>query len=320
MSSAVDFNVSSAIYNVDPSQAQVWLNNNNYENQRPIRSSHVSYLASEIEKGRFIDGTAIHFAKINGHLKLVNGQHTLAAIVRSGRSQALTVTTSQVSTPLQVAELYFRHDNHLTRQISDAFRALNLEEETGLNITQQQWVGSAIYLIMCGLGGQTSRGPKSRISRDDLAQGVVNLAEPAKNFLKCIFGARTVMNRALTRRASMAIGLITFFYSPDTAEKFWKEVAFTDNVRTGDPRKTLADLMVEIGMTGGSASNRRATSASYHCRAISVAWNAFFEDRDLKLIKVYEDSPIKILGSPYTGDKASNEIQTKNFSNSLSFR
>lgn len=319
MSSIIDSKVTSSIFNVDPSQAQVWISRNNYENQRPIRSSHVSYLASEIAKGRFIDGTAIHFAELNGDLKLVNGQHTLSAIIKSGCPQRLTVTITKVSSDLEIAQLYFRHDNHLTRQISDAFRALNLDEETGLNLTQQQWVGSAIYVLMSGLGVSGNfRGIKTRISRDDLAKGVVNLAEPAKNYFNCIFGVRPAIHRALTRRASVAVALVTFYYSPVMSVDFWKQVAFTNNVKIGDPRKTLSELLVEVGMIGGGAGKRSA-STSYHSRAISVAWNAFFEGRDLKLIKVYEDSPIKILGSPYIGNKLENELQTNKFAESLSF-
>lgn len=321
MLSNIDSTVNSSIFNVDPSQAQVWLSKNNYENQRPIRSSHVSYLASEIEKGRFIDGTAIHFAELNGHLKLVNGQHTLAAIVRSGCPQKLTVTTSKVDTPLDVAELYFRHDNHLTRQISDAFRALQLEETTGLTLSQQQWVASGLMFIANGLVGNSKGGLPSRISRDDLARGVVNLSNPARLFFNAISGCRPAIHKGLTRRATMGVALVTCFYSPNKAKEFWKQTALTDNLGIGDPRKTLNEFLVEVGMTGGGivGSGKRVAQPSYHSRAVATAWNAYFEEREIKMIRVYEDTPIKILGSPYIGDKTANELQAKKFSESLSF-
>lgn len=294
--------VDSSLCNVTPALAQVWLTNNLYEKQRPRRPAHVSYLAGEIRKGRFIAGTAIHFAKKNGHDYLVNGQHTLAAIIAADTSLPLTITTSSVQTDLEIAELYFRHDNHLTRQISDAFRALDLDQETGLCLTQQQWVGSAVYVIKEGfLGG---RGVKQRISRDDLAEGVIKLALPARRYFYAITNSREYMKRALTRRATLSIGLTTFKYCDSQAYVFWEKVATGDALKTGDPRKTLAEFLIEISTMGGGMQARRVASTSYHCRAVSAAWNAFMEDRELKIIKVVnETSPIKILGTPYLGER-----------------
>lgn len=293
--------VSIELFNVDQRQAQLWLSGNNYRFQRPIRNQHVSYLASEIEKGRFVNGTMVHFAKLNGHCHLVNGQHTLSAIVQSGKSQLLAVKTTSVSDEKQIAELYFREDNHLSRQISDAFRALNMEESTGLTLTQQQWVGSAIYLIKEGF--IRKGGSKQRVSRDELANGVAKLAPQARDYFQGIAGCRDPIQRALTRQATVAVALTTFLYCNDTAKKFWRQVALCDGLRIGDPRKTLFEFLVEVGSSGGGVTNKRSANAAYHCRAIASAWNACFEGRSLKIIKVIDEGlPIKLLGTPYHGE------------------
>lgn len=298
MTSQSENKVASELVFVTPYQATSWLTHDNYEKQRPLRTSHVEYLSNEIKKGRLIAGTPIHFASDGNRRYLVNGQHTLAAIAHAKMGQLLTVMLTRVSSAQEIAELYFRHDNHLSRTISDAFRALDLVDKIDLTLTEQQWLGSAFYLISEGFCGKG--GAKTRVSRDDLAQGVIRLAKPARRYFDALSGCRSALMKALTRRASVAVGVVTMHYCLDIAPDFWREVAHDDGLKIGDPKKTLSDFLVETGASGGGIIGRRSASSPYHCRAIATAWNAFYQGKPLKLIKVFDESAeIKILGTPY---------------------
>lgn len=245
-------------------------------------------------------GTPISFAVLNGEKHLVNGQHTLSAIIRAETPQLLTVTEHQVETEREIAELYFRHDNHLTRSISDAFRALDLVSQTGLTFTEQGKLGAAAGFIDGGFAGMSSQ---KRISRDELANAVTNLAIPAKKYFEIIVGCRESLYTALTRRSTLSIGLICFVYSPLIAPDFWRQVALCDGLKVGDPRKTIHEFLSDVRTPGGGMKSRIA-SVGHHSRAIAAAWNAFIENRPLKQIKIIDDSaPIKLTGTPYSGNK-----------------
>lgn len=69
------------IVTITPELAAEWLLRNT--RNRPLRANHVDYLAAEISNGRWkLDGATI---KVNDGA-LIDGQHRLSAIVKSGRS------------------------------------------------------------------------------------------------------------------------------------------------------------------------------------------------------------------------------------------
>jgi hypothetical protein len=153
-----------------------------------------------------------------------------------------------------------------------------------------------------------------------LAKGVVACSVAGKRFFESISGCRKYTQKSIIRRAPLAVALITCHYCAESAAEFWKQVAFVDGIKTGDPRKLLHEFLVSVGVNGGGAlSSKKIASTGYICRAVSAAWNAYLEGRELKQIKAFEEAPIKILGTPWIGDKKDNDIQVEKFSSSLSF-
>ncbi|MCK6488820.1 MAG: hypothetical protein L6R48_10910 [Planctomycetes bacterium] len=75
-------NPTNTIQTITPEQAAEWLRQEVNHNNRPMRPTHVSYLAKEIEAGRWeLTHQGIAFG-LDG--RLLDGQHRLAAIVRVG--------------------------------------------------------------------------------------------------------------------------------------------------------------------------------------------------------------------------------------------
>lgn len=115
-----------------PIKAGSDLASHNYIGQRSIRKQHVNYLAHEILEGRFRPGTAIAFCRTpEGKQHLVNGQHTLSAIVRAGRNIVLTVEQYFCKNMQEVAAIFATYDRQRTRSPSDIYSAYGLPQGWG---------------------------------------------------------------------------------------------------------------------------------------------------------------------------------------------
>jgi len=93
-----------------------------------------------------------------------------------------------------------------------------------------------------------------------------------------------------------AVALVTLRYQPALAADFWGGLALNDGLRRHDPR---AMLLADFGTRrlNVGAVNQGAAAAA-------VAWNAFFAGRDLGSLKVYQDRPVIISGTPFDGRRA----------------
>jgi hypothetical protein len=76
---------------VDVAEARELLASSVYARQRKLRAAHVQRLARIMNKGEFRQGTPIDLAVVGKRQYLLNGQHTLNAIIHSGEPQMLLV-------------------------------------------------------------------------------------------------------------------------------------------------------------------------------------------------------------------------------------
>lgn len=98
---------------VTPDLAQAWLHG--HSNYRPISRRHVAYLAAEMARGRWkLTGEPIVF-DAGGHL--LDGQHRLSAIVRSGVAVTMLVVSGVAEDALPVM------DQGKARNARDVLRA-----------------------------------------------------------------------------------------------------------------------------------------------------------------------------------------------------
>ena len=68
---------------ITPDKAQALLETC-YQGQRPLRQHHVRFLRHLMRTGHWRQGAEIHCARVEGERFLVNGQHTLTALVQEG--------------------------------------------------------------------------------------------------------------------------------------------------------------------------------------------------------------------------------------------
>src|SRR5262249_45681603 len=107
---------------VTPEKAQALLATA-YQGQRPLRPHHVRFLRHLLRTGHWRQGAEIHRARIGTERFLINGQHTLTALVQESLAAWLTVVEIDVPTLAAIGRLYESFDRHLTRSLDDIYQS-----------------------------------------------------------------------------------------------------------------------------------------------------------------------------------------------------
>ena len=82
---------------ITPEKAQALLATA-YQGQRPLRLHHVRFLRHLLRTGHWRQGAEIHCARLGTERFLINGQHTLTALVQEHLAAWLTVVEIDVPT------------------------------------------------------------------------------------------------------------------------------------------------------------------------------------------------------------------------------
>lgn len=279
---------------VTPKMADNWLNHAIYKRQRRRAEWHVTRLAIEMEKGRFISGTQIHFGVLDGMLHLVNGQHTLAAIVRTGKAVQLTVLKTPVESEEELGQLYGRHDRHRGRTPHDAFLGLGMADRTGLAEQEVNALGTALRYVLNGFRRPSVHtNVEIATSADVLAEAMETWAESARLYFECVREARHGMKGTFRRGPVVAVGIVTFHHQLAKAHDFWNGAAQDDGLHRLDPRRALNTFLLTNSSGHGDAIT--------YIRNVANAWNKFYDDGELQFLRPSDMGKIgvTIKGTPY---------------------
>jgi hypothetical protein len=276
-----------------PVQANQILVHGQFEGQRQIMKDHVRVLADIMQRGKWEQKDKIDFANLDGNLILINGYHRMSAQVESGKSILWTIVIHPCETIKDVRELYYKFDtNTKTRGASQILNGINYAEEAGLSKTIAKALYGAIPVIASGFSKavkdrdiMTTRSTDRRLAMADEYIGAAKLYE------KCLGTTSVRVSGKLRSAGVTAVALVTLRYQPSKAVEFWTGVASNDGLRKGDPRLALYNDMLSRSMNVGSQVQSIFAPA--------YAWNAWYSDRDIKIIKVYARSRASIDGTPY---------------------
>lgn len=229
-------NLSTTVQLVNEEQAEIWLKRK-YKHQRAVNWGHVKDLARAMFDGTFSPVSTIMFSSINGDYHLINGQHTLHAIVMSKKAQTLPVTYYSVQDEAEEAELYYRIDRQRKRSLADSIRSTELPERLGLTPTKMREIASALRFIKNGFGSQAKKN--NFVSDDDLVEWLPMWAWECRQLYHAITPSSDRERNLIVRQAVFGVALITMRYQPEKAREFWYQVARDDGLERHDPRKTL---------------------------------------------------------------------------------
>ncbi len=282
---------------VTPDMAFRWISEDHrFDRQRPLRPRHVAELIQAMRGGTFATGTIMFaYCEALNRTFLVDGQHRLTAIVESGISQRLYIAAETVPDYRALADLYSRLDRGAGRGMMDVIRAQSLGSEFGLTDYVVHRLSPALPLIMVDFQMSRLTSGVTRMG-DERVRMAREWSSEIGWYWDCLHPERpdTVVTKRMQASPVAAVGLITLRYQHDRAMEFWTAVAANDS-RKDTPERTLADFLRTFSGKDGGTVNYRA-------RAVATAWNAFYEGRELRMIKVIDPrAPIRIAGTPYTG-------------------
>jgi hypothetical protein len=270
------------------------LQNCGYEHQRTVSERHVAVLADLMRRGRWQAKSQIDFAVLDGRYILINGYHRAYAQVRSGKTIQWSIALHPAKTEADLRSLYYAFDTNIrTRGARDILKAAEFGEVTG--VTGE--MASALYATVPYLTSKFFMDQKGRnflLERqvDRRLEVAEQYAKAAQRFAAAIEGAPGHRRLKFRSGAVAAVAVATFRYQSETAWEFWSGVASMDGLKRGDPRLALAsDFM-----------SRKINSAKVESFAPAIiAWNAWFNERELRIIKVLESFVPVIDGTPFDG-------------------
>jgi hypothetical protein len=262
-----------------------------YAKQRPIRKAHVDALAMQMRRHEWTGGTQIHFGRVKSDdplLALVNGNHRMHAVIKADTAISFQALVSEVETAEGLDRLYRRHDRLVApRSVQDALRA----EGTEVQYDLQKGFAAACFraLPMIESGFQHIRTyADPYLLRSDEAR--LRLAEPWWPVAKVIQDAtlRGHNTRFVKAAGVMAVALVTMRYQEMKAFPFWQGVASGDRLARDDPRFALIHAF----------QHPRLRTEVNSAKSTSAAWNAFFRDEPLTIVRVTA-GPVRLLGTPF---------------------
>lgn len=291
----MDFiNVHSEVRLVTPQQAREMRDTMHFPRQRNISDKNVDRLAVEMHFERFTDGTQIYICILpDGKRYIVNGNHTLEAIYKSGVAQWLTLTYKKVANQDAAGQIYAVFDTQRVRTWNDSLRAMGLEEETPM----ARLVMPAVRLIDAAFAEDASSS-----ERTQTIGHISRYKEPAALLYAIMVGPKSGDGHKFLKRSPvLAVALETALHQPSAAHEFWGAFVQDDGLSAKSPEKALlVALAREKGVTGYAA--RRV-----QIRLCAAAWNAAFQGESRCYLKPASMIAFYLLGTPW--DKGVAEAQ-----------
>lgn len=270
-----------------------------YEHQRTVSERHVAVLSDLMTRGKWQPKGQIDFAVLDGAFILINGYHRAYAQVRSGKTIEWSVVLHQCKSAAELRSLYFAFDTNIRiRGSTEILRANEFADTHGLPRT----MADSLYRAVPFIASRFATNPKDKnflVEKqiDRRLEVAAEYAKPAAKYAAILEGISGSRKKKFMGGAVTAVAVITFRYQSVRAWEFWSGVVNADNegILRGDPRRALANDML----------SRNASSVPVAAFAPAMlAWNAFHNDREMKIIKVMDSFVPAIDGTPFDGKKA----------------
>lgn len=299
---------------VTPELARHLLDSCRFELQRDLSETHIDYLINEAQLGRFLRGTQVHFGRVNGELRILNGNHTLEVIARSGIAIPLVLLYEDVDAEDVLGRLYARHDIHRIRDWKATLKATKQFEKFEQHEIAKVWVSTALYAVpyvVNDLKPPNTGQSTSRIfarSRDERITALENYHKEVVSIARACEGARTDIQRLMRRRPLFAAFIAVMRHQQTKATEFISSTAMDDGLRAVSPQKQLLEWLRKTPMVQQTLPD--------HFRAFELCWNAFMANEDVERMRFSErplrlsERPLRLTGTPIGGQMRIGESAT----------
>lgn len=255
--------------------------------RRPIRAAHVAYLARQMERGAFGNNLIdVVDCRKTGQRFIVNGNHTLRAIVKSGARLHLTFEETPCETIQDVRLAYSRYDRGLVRSRKDAMRSLNAVDGTGLPLSHVGYLASAVAFMMDDYRlGQNARRSKG-MGDDELYSELAAWAAEFQVLREIVGGTKTWESRIIRRRGVLSVALVTIRANKSKAIDFWTGVVSGVDIPRHSPILKVRDYLMETGIIGNSSRPGAMVHPDEMARTVAYCWDKFVTGTPVKQMKV----------------------------------
>ena len=282
------------IVGIAPGIAQAMIDETNWPGQRPIRTLRLEERKRIIKTGAWEPvRSEITFASTpDDSLWLIDGQHRLRACSDLQRLIYTRLNIIDARDMNHVRQLYATFDlPDSSRSDNDVLDASCAAGALGVHKKIARAAFRALTLLRGGLVVSSrlaaERGGKSRTGRmEDLPKWTSEI----RAYGEAISKADSWLQTKLLSAGTMAVAMYTLRHDRNNAVDFWSGLAGNDGLRKTDPRaRLIADFNSRVATNGAAIQN---------VQRVAVAWNAFCEGRDLKIIKCIDGAPIRIANTP----------------------
>lgn len=274
--------LSRKIEKVDKTRALQWLELNTFESQRALRESHVSYLAKKMVRDEFRTGE-IAFATFPDKTSyLMNGQHVLHAIIKSGKVVENFVELFTCDDTEDLSRLFRQYDCNPIRTINDMVKV----EVDVLGLGWPYRIANLIVGAIFRLEKKTSSTNRN-IKVDSLRRHL-----PEGHFIVGLFGGRD-SGRILSKIPIVAAIIQTWKKDQEDSFDFWKGVKDGEMLKKDMPQWKLREFLIRTTFNRGSVGSyqyKNASAKEIQCRCV-IAWNAYRRGKSTNL-KYHLDKPI----------------------------
>jgi hypothetical protein len=268
-----------------------------YAHQRPINQSVVQEYALAMRQQEFRPGTTISFCVYQGKRYLINGQHTLQALIRAQVALLLGIEEIHVTSLEEIAAWYGKYDRLRLRTLQHIYEAHDMAAQLNLNKSQTVCLGACLPLLASGFASVPRAEGSMRMytANPRLRMAFMEAwIDEASQFFAAIKGAPGTVGMNVRRGPVMAVALVTYRCTGTDAEEFWHTVCQAEALSQGDPRMAL-HLFLRSTKAGEYEAHR-------YSRYIASAWNAAWQGKRSKHLQPQaEHLPIWLEGTPHDG-------------------
>ena len=285
---------------ITPLIANQIVQNCKYRGQRKLQMPAVDKWAAMIlaEDGEFLRDQGISFGKLFGIFFLLNGQHRLHAVIKSGHAISFDITIYECKDEADLAKHYARFDSEsLGRSLKDivANDPMVSEDFPPAYLAK---LCESVPLIDCRFKNIAARklpaSVRIREHRLELARQWYREARLYREFAK---GKPALKVARFFGPVQMAVAMVTLRHNPKEAEEFWRRAMDDDGLKIGDPARALREAWAKLGPN----SKRKWTRYELGWLA-SQAWNAEYRQQKVKHLRMplkADKAEIYIEGAPY---------------------
>jgi hypothetical protein len=259
---------------------------NRHDAQRPLNQTRVDAIRSKIESGLFRHGEIALAVNSDGVKRLMNGQHTLKAVVDSGVAIQAVVENYHCETPEDFSLLFRQFDPAWSsRTMADMARI----EAKALGV---EWQDAVVQLTLAAAALNKNGSRPGRVHADQRTELLKDYMKHGQWLSEILYG-NSDNTRFLRRRGVVAAMFRSFDACRSDASKFWCAVRDGEMLRKNQPEYQLRRFLMEHAArrVPFGSSGRVVKDHEFLCRSAN-AWNAFRRNETLTILKYLADRPV----------------------------